>query len=250
MRCNTQDMPNLGHYRYAETGYENTTPWKTDPDGPRPLAARTQKWATLRREGDAIVAKMYDTDIVTYWPDGTMRLRLYPTVSTQAVVNELLRWTHTSVHCMTSLDHGLLQIDQHIYTLRGSTVTLQMPFGPWAFDERPTLVDAARDTVPFQVKQLDRTVARRAAKDSGLNTFLTWRKAYRAISTEEVRGVTWTPLLSMLADPTQWPALAWCNVEHLRQALYRATPGAIVTTEQGTVTPSMLRTLLRREKTY
>ena len=56
--------------------------------GTRPIAERTKKHFDIRKHGDAIIVRLYSTDIVTYTPDNRVTLNMgnHNTISTRAAI--------------------------------------------------------------------------------------------------------------------------------------------------------------------
>jgi hypothetical protein len=61
----------------------------------KPLAERRRHWLTIRKKGEDIVIKMYDTDIITYKPDGHIIVRQggWSTSSTHETIATILGTT-------------------------------------------------------------------------------------------------------------------------------------------------------------
>ena len=86
----------------AKAHHDSIVPMRTD--GVRPIGNRRKKEANIREEADAIICRLYETDVVTYHKDGRIEVRLdgWVSQSTAAFISAALE--------PTSLRHNQLWI--------------------------------------------------------------------------------------------------------------------------------------------
>jgi hypothetical protein len=68
------DIPRLASYNDAVKREATVKPIRGDKDGTKPLGARNKKHYNIRKEGNDIVVRMHNTDIVRYHPDDTLTI--------------------------------------------------------------------------------------------------------------------------------------------------------------------------------
>lgn len=64
------DCPRLTSYDQAVYHEANVTPIRGDMQGTKPLGNRRKKWFNIRKDGDDVVIRMHNTDVIRYKPDG------------------------------------------------------------------------------------------------------------------------------------------------------------------------------------
>jgi len=64
------DCPRLTNYADAANWEKHVKPIRGDMQGTKPLGNRRKKWFNIRRDGDDVVIKMHNTDVIRYKPDG------------------------------------------------------------------------------------------------------------------------------------------------------------------------------------
>ena len=92
------DLPSLRTYEEAVAHYESIVPIRGNADNVRPICATTngrrKKHMAIRKYVDGSVAcRLYDTDVVTFEPDGDVIFRSdgYATATTHGFANGILR---------------------------------------------------------------------------------------------------------------------------------------------------------------
>lgn len=85
------DAPHLYGYADAARWEADVKPIRGRPDC-KPLGARHKTHATIRREGEAVICKLYYTDVLTYYPDGRIVVKLdgWATQSTCAFIESVV----------------------------------------------------------------------------------------------------------------------------------------------------------------
>lgn len=68
------DIPRLASYNDAVKREATVKPIRGDKDGTKPLGARNKKHYNIRKDGNDIVVRMHNTDIVRYHPDDTLTI--------------------------------------------------------------------------------------------------------------------------------------------------------------------------------
>jgi hypothetical protein len=94
------DIPRLASYNDAVKREATVKPIRGDKDGTKPLGARNKKYYNIRKDGNDIVVKMHNTDIVRYHPDDTL------TINNGG-------WVSPSTHDMFSMLLGLKMYTFH-----------------------------------------------------------------------------------------------------------------------------------------
>jgi hypothetical protein len=105
----TTDVPLLRCYAEAVKQEASVAPIRNHTPECKPLGARKKTHTTIRREGDDIIAKLYDTDIVRWKPDGTIIINQggHATDTTRKYLNALLPLFFTSHQGKTVIWRGL-----------------------------------------------------------------------------------------------------------------------------------------------
>src|SRR4051794_21814920 len=86
------NLPTLSSYRTAEEYWAKVKPWRGEgPDALRPLGSNRSRNFSIHKQPDgAIACILYRTDVVTYYPDGSIRLIPYATKTTNEFAREVL----------------------------------------------------------------------------------------------------------------------------------------------------------------
>lgn len=77
----------IDNYKDAEKTYNSIKPIRGRSTDVRPLARRGNDKLTIRKDGDDYIVKMYNTDIVTYHPNGDVSFVPYASVTTGSAVS-------------------------------------------------------------------------------------------------------------------------------------------------------------------
>lgn len=90
----TNDIRTLTNYKEASEWEALVKPIRSDKNNIKPLGKRSKKHINIRREGDDILVRLYQTDVVTYKPDGTIILDAggWSTQSTVKLMYAVLPW--------------------------------------------------------------------------------------------------------------------------------------------------------------
>lgn len=93
---NTHTLPRLPDYRRAWNFWSTATPVSRDTSVIRRLgnASQRQTFQIQQYSDRSIACRMYNTDIVTYYPDGRVHLQLWPSISTMRAIHALVPWAH------------------------------------------------------------------------------------------------------------------------------------------------------------
>jgi hypothetical protein len=67
-------MMNINFYESYKNLYDSIKPIRGRDVDVRPLGQRRRDWETIEKRGDNYACKLYDTDVVTYYPDGSVGL--------------------------------------------------------------------------------------------------------------------------------------------------------------------------------
>jgi hypothetical protein len=85
------DVPfRLFNYDTAVRHEANVKPIRGRPDC-KPIGKRRKTHATIRREGDVVLCRLYNTDLVSFYPDGRIVMQFdgWTSLTTRAFVNEV-----------------------------------------------------------------------------------------------------------------------------------------------------------------
>jgi hypothetical protein len=87
------NFSSLHNWMDAKAHHDSIKPIRTD--GVRPIGNRRKKEADIREEADAIICRLYETDVVTYHKDGRIEVRLdgWMSQSTAAFISAALEPT-------------------------------------------------------------------------------------------------------------------------------------------------------------
>lgn len=170
MGQNTQ-LPSAGacSYEQALSIWENIKPVRGRADSNvRPLGRRTNQHLTIRKDTDnVVIVRLYRTDVLTYLPDNTLMVDLYPSRLTSRLVSGMLRsapytFCHTPDPAQRAM--GVIQGRDTVFyhTPDYALVDLSSTKAP---------IGGAR---PFKLKQVDRKQSKLAREEYGYDQFRLW----------------------------------------------------------------------------
>lgn len=174
---NTRDIPWVDSYARALEVWRTTKPWRgrTLETDARPLGKRNAKHKMVRKRGDGAIAfTLYNTDVVTYHPDGSAEIEPWAFVSTTAFAHRLL--PDGVYPLFTNALGKLVEVHGDCYRI-DSSVRLVRDEQTGGF-----LPSVATPTLPFDVYTLDRLKAREALKKHRYADFRAWLRSYDALS--------------------------------------------------------------------
>lgn len=126
------DAPRFYTYAEAARWEAAVTPIRGRPDC-KPLGARHKTHATIRREGEAVTCRFYNTDVLTYHPDGRIVVNLggWATQSTCAFITQVAgihAWIQYNRVWVSAGGHYPLHAQgENTLRLDGGGVTLDNP---------------------------------------------------------------------------------------------------------------------------
>jgi hypothetical protein len=85
----TRGIPRVHCYADALNAWRNAVPWRGEDPNVRKLVNTSQRHKTVTRRGDVISFGLYNTEVVTYHPDGEIAIEPYSTMSTSAFAHAL-----------------------------------------------------------------------------------------------------------------------------------------------------------------
>jgi hypothetical protein len=234
----TYFFPKLANYEAAKQHFDDCKPWRNGDENVRPLEKRSKRHcAMIRGSNEQYVCRLYNTDLVTYWPNGRIEVNLnYQSVSSEAFINALLRPTGLGfiVNCSPPT---VWQKNEQSYYARGYLVE-----GDVAVLQRSDDQLFLLNRRPIKIPTLDKKKAAALRNKSGYTDFTAWRKAYEAMRGDAPRSnryrflangwttnrVPYTEILHMLLVSEKWPTLADCHDnEYILNSLYMAHPEVI-----------------------
>ena len=217
-------IPTLNNYAEALHHWELAKPWRDDLFS-RPLTYhRRKRHMSIRKGvGEVIICRLYETDLVTYHPDGAISLEVYKSMSTNTFLARLLPdsirtqfscpdasvvWVHK-----TGYEHGL-----RYENCIGFNMPDRGPFKLVRQTERNALGIEwvpSPETPPetFTLVKVNLQRAAKALKARGYYDFRAWLPAALGLVGESItdaeKSVSFTPrhaLLRMLEDRSKWYA--------------------------------------------
>lgn len=135
-------------------------------DNERPLARRGNNNLTIRMVGENVVVRLYQTDVITYYPNGVIHLEPYASVLTNRVVREIL-WPRVSPHWA---DRNYPMPD-HITEVGGLYYNTPR-FAEVRHGTSGTVLVSGDE--PIRVPSLDRKKAREVLRESRYDEFRVW----------------------------------------------------------------------------
>ena len=119
---------NCDSYADALKYWTKTKPWRgeTEETDERPLKHRRYRNTGVRKRPDgAILFRLHSTDVVTFWPDNSVTVHVYNSVTTAEFINKIgPSWMTASFSSRGT--SGLLEIRSRIYPAdSGDRVTIQ-----------------------------------------------------------------------------------------------------------------------------
>jgi hypothetical protein len=223
------NIPRFETYSSARAYWETRRPWrgKTGRHDERPLDKnRNKKHVSIRMgNNDQISCRLHGTDVVTFYPDGSIGLQPYHSISTDNFARRLTPLGidvvfNSTPQCVMLYDLSQPGL-QRLYKLAKTPADgndpefIIEPHDP--SDPAHPLVWKLRDshTMPFLYPRVDRKKANAASKATGLKDFITWFKALRAMGgvpepfTEyyykcDYRDYSRREMVEILADPDKW----------------------------------------------
>lgn len=241
----TADFPNIANLDQAAAHWARKKPWRSEPSGHRPLEKKTKKHCRLIRISDAEYrARLHDTDVVTYTPEGiTVDVR-YSSISTDNFIQALLGWspvlvmTNRGYPCAWRINRSTTGFYSHGQLINGSRAI---------FDKDFNLTNPR----PYHRLTLDRAKSKAVRAKYGIDDFAAWRKAYEAMNPERPvhpdwrswRGPGWRPDRLSISDVQEllmqrgdgWVELEFeCTTQHIIDSIYRQHPEIIHSEERAT----------------
>ena len=165
-------------------------PWRGGgDDNIRPLGGRRQRWLTIRRDDNGdLVARMYQTDIIRWRPDGAIALMPFTTQGTSRVVNTLLRGT--GCYAMYTGPLGPCLWLDHYAPRDAATIVRMNACGATVVQVDPQTKRFDRHAeeapvMPFRRYTLDRAATRALYATYNLTGFRAWLAAWHALTPED-----------------------------------------------------------------
>lgn len=241
----TTDFPRIATLDQAAAHWTKKKPWRFEPSSYRPLEKASKKHCKLIRISEnEYRARLHDTDVITYTPEGITVRAGYSSISTDNFIQALLGWSPVMVLgnrgpvCAWQINRGA-----NGYWTKGQLVQ----GGIAIFDKAFNLTNPR----PYKRLTLDRVQSKEVRVKYGINDFMAWRKAYESMCPERPkhpdwrswRGPGWRPdhlstndvqeLLTQRGDG--WIELEFeCTDQHILDCIYRKHPEIVRTEERDT----------------
>lgn len=241
----TANFPRIATLDQAAVHWAKKKPWRSEPSNHRPLEKKTKKHCRLIRISDVEYrARLHDTDVVIYRPEGVTVNATYGSISTDKFIMALLRHAFFAVLG----NRGYPVAWQTNRTGQNYWSHGQLINGNAAiFDLNGNLTNPK----PYQRPTLDRKRSKGVRDKYNVDEFRAWRKAYQSMCPEarihpERRGwypENWRPdrlgaadIINMLMDRGDaWIDLAMeCSDQHIIDCIYKCHPEIVRTEERAT----------------
>lgn len=250
---NSNSISTLRHYIDAHRLWENVTPWRgqTGERDYRPLSKNRKDYLKIYKgPGDAIHLRYHYTDCVVYFPDGSVEITSYPSMSTNAFVRKLspfepdflqrdrIIWVQAKYNECKAITRTGYKIEGYSKTLKFRPVEREGSWPPhWELHPESAKPE------PFTQRVMDRKQAKLALKDTNYYDFLPWANAVRHMLKRPERSrKPYEPgdydlrphqIVSLLAQGMDgWMKILEDRgsncVAHVRDAIYRETTRPIV----------------------
>ena len=139
------------------------------------LPGKRQRTCGVRMVGDNVVFRLHSTEVVTWRPDGSVRVNVYHSQSTCAFINNF-----TPRHVMISLHNNG-------YVVRDLDTQLATPLR----DDFTIFADGTigeTDPAVFALQRINKPAAKRLREEVGYTAFAKWRKIMEPLL---VNGHSW-----------------------------------------------------------
>lgn len=246
----TTDFPRIATVHSAAIHWAKKKPWRSEPSNHRPLEKASKKHCRLIRISEnEYRARLHDTDVITYTPEGVTVNAGYSSISTDNFIAALLGWSPVMVTgnrgpvCAWQINRNTAGYYSHGQLVQGGTAI---------FDKDFKLVNPK----PIMRLTLDRTKSKAVRARYGIDDFVAWRKAFDAMCPDRPkhpdwrswRGPGWRPDTLSWREVThalkergdQWIDLEMlCTNQHIIDCIYRQHP-EIVRVEERDVFENMV----------
>lgn len=252
----TDKIPSLNTFEEAKRYYLSVAPtrgWVNTPGSPRFLAERTNKNKTIRMTQDRVICRLYRTDVVTYHSDNTVEIEPYASTVTNDFAAKLLaRWANVRTQMVSPLG-PILWLGQRGYKFPGASLRVT---------QNAEIAENSNTPDTFTKYGVNTAVMNTAYRETGYRDFQAWHQAaWKSGSLADLRqreswlARTWMPnggqrlyatcynkrelndqVLDLLRerrfrDLVSLIGAAPSNVDEVRSALMRVTPGSVVSAE-------------------
>ena len=177
----------MSSYSDAKQAFDRITPVRGRDPSERPAAHRSN-WSLTLREGTTdrggqehhrYILKYYHTDIVTFWDDGQIDLAVYPSMSTNRIVNSVFAWSDLATYwknnnlrnCVTKVGERLYNTPERVSILNGEVIA---------------------GAVPFETPRVDRKALNAALKQTKFAEFKLWLETQKRLNITLYLGGRWT----------------------------------------------------------
>jgi len=216
------DSTNVADYASALAYFNAMKPWRgeTAPTDERPMLHRRARHLGVRNDAGVIRFRLHRTDVVSYYPDGSILLDVYASATTDSFANAILDWS-----ILTSFNSGYVVVDGLAYR---------------AIDT--VLIDGDRNvkaTQPWSRYVVDRKRMNAAIREHApqLPEAVKWLKAAEALGalTSDYNTDMFSHYSSLrqqlecLKDRSNWKCLTEWSIENLREKI--AAEWALVETD-------------------
>ena len=189
MRLHHNVIPTIRNYIEAANFWRDARPWRgqTGEHDYRPLGKWRKDHLKIHKGyEDEIRLRYHQTDCVVYWPDGSIQIEAYCSVSTNTFVSELSPFKPDFMKAETLIWVPMKYVENSAITETG----LKFPYGnvlrfkPVREPTYPLHWELHEDSprpLPFKHRTLNRKEAKLALKDTNYYAFVPWANAVRSM---------------------------------------------------------------------
>ena len=160
------DVPYIANYAYARRLWQQTEPWKKSRQPhARPLAARRHKGMTIRSDDEPdspVYCRLYNTDCVTFYADGKVDIRGYPSQLTALVIRQIFGRRVIPLRMCDA------------YCIEGAHIVSGPDITARTVEDPANYVEVLGKADPFKFYSLDRKKVNALFKDLRWREFQTW----------------------------------------------------------------------------
>ena len=163
------DVPYIANYAYARRLWQQTKPWeKSCQPHVRPLAARRHKGMTIRSDDEPdspVYCRLYNTDCVTFYADGKVDIRGYPSQLTVLFIRQIFGRRVSPLRMCDA------------YCIEGAHIVSGPDITARTVEDPANYVEVLGKADPFKFYALDRKKVNAWLKSLRWQEFRTWALA-------------------------------------------------------------------------
>lgn len=176
-----QSVPSVRSYNEALAFFHKAAekPWRKGKlhtyYSDHALPGKRQRTCGVRMQNENIIFRLHNTDVVTWRPDGSVRVKVYNSQSTCVFINNFIP------------RHLMISLHSNGFVIRDLDTNMAKPLR----DDFTIFADGTigeTDPVTFAIRRVNKLVAKRLREESGYPAFAKWRKIMEPLL---VNGHSW-----------------------------------------------------------